>query len=890
MSVVKLPSMTPLTSFDKRAVSRAHSKLTIPMLKLPLLCALALSVCAPSNAQNQTAATLENSGFETPGETLSQTTPGANGFTSTGAIARGWSDNSGWANVGISYALDPNNPHGGQTSQRVEVTRVTDGAAQFVRAERLQKGHIYRFSIWLRGKTGAQMELKYQGASAPYASYGSAIAGLSPEWRQFTVLGRATEDAEVYLMLRATAPLTYWADDASFEDITDAVSRATPNVGNLLSDASFESGIGGGWNARVQGDPAVVWRDESLQSVAGQTPVGSRFGQFVIPGGEAGAISTPLLPVRFGVPHTLSLWMRASQPDTQVSLEMDNSELRSSSKIGTQWTRLTWTFTPPPLDYYRMRLYIASAVGPDRTVDVDGVMLEEGEKASASYLPRAPHEMTLTAPRAGNIYFPSESGTVKIQIAPAPPTGARVALSAMDVQGHVTQLPTQKAGAQLALPFGATQGEWKLRATLQSAQGQALSAPTEWVWTRLPRPKTLPAKAQSYFGLHIPLAPVYIGVARDLGQKFVRLHDSSMIAKWPIAEPEKGRFEFYDQQVDAARAAGLQILGMLDGAPARVSTMPREGGYWGLWNIPDKPGALDEWRTYVSTVAGHYKGRIDDWEVWNEPWGKWWLSSDNPAATPALYAQFMAAAYEAAHRANPNATVLGVDTTSGFDEKWTIPVLAAPGGTTFDVFSYHDYNGTLALGENNRVIELANHMRALQKAGGVAKPMWNTEGGPGEIGSFYAPQTGGLPVGVQASYIVRYDVSSMAAGVKHFFLYAVHSGVAMGDPTYRALEHDDAPRPILAARAVLASLVDGRAAPTQKTLAPGVTCYAFAPAPGEVRGREVDVIWSNDAPQPLAVPRGFEALDIWGNLLSVRTVTVGAEPMYLRALAPSQAK
>ena len=843
---------------------------------VPLLLALALSF-GSARAQQR----LQNAGFEAVGTTLDNATPGANGFTGSGQLARDWDDNSSWADVGVVYALDKTNPHGGQTSQRVEVTRVNSGAAQFVQSVKFQKGHIYRFSAWLRGNAGAQLTLQYQQTGAPYANYGNTVAFLTPEWRKFSVLGRAIEDTNVFLMLRASAPVTYWIDDANFDDITGATSNQKPQTGNLLPDGSFESGIGGGWNARVEGDPDVVWRDLNLQSVAGQTPVGQRFAQLHIAPHTSGTITGPVMNLRFGVPHTFSAWLRGSAPNTRVALELDGTDLRLDSTIGTTWTRVSWTFTPPPQDYARLRIVFPDSEMGERTVALDGAMLEEGDVASPIYRGAAPHEMTLRAPRTGNIFFPGERGVLSVQIAPAPPPNASLMLAVTDSSGAEQTLPPQRAGATLALPFGAAkQGLWKLRATLQNAAGAPLSTPTELVWARLPRPATLPAGVKSYFGLHIPFAPVYIGVARDLGQRFVRLHDASMIGKWPIAEPQPGHFEFYDKQVNAAHAAGLSILGMLDGAPPRVSTQPRPGGYWGIWNIPDQPDALAQWRTYVSTVAAHYRGRIDDWEVWNEPWGQWWLTSGNPNATPALYAQFLRAADEAAHRANPAVTVLGIDTFIGHDDAWTQPVLAQSGTATFDVFSFHDYNAALVTGRN-RIAAAADHFRELQRAVGPVKPLWNTEGGPGEIGSFYAPQTGGLPFNVQPAYIVRYDVSSLAAGVRHFFVYAAPSGTPMGNAGYNALEHDFAPRPILAARAVLASLVDGRAMPTRKTLAPGLTCYAFAP--GKKGEREIDVIWRDDAPQKWAVPRGFEALDIWGNALAAREIEIGAEPIYLRA-------
>ncbi len=857
-----------------------------------------LSLFALASTAHAQSIPLQDPGFEETGDTLTNNSPNANGWVGQGTLARAWGDNSSWADINVSYALDPTNPHGGKSSQRVAVTRVGGGAAQFVQTTHFQSGHLYRFSVWLRGNPGSRLTVQYQQAGAPYHNYGATSAGLSAEWQRFSVRGRATEDADVFLMLRATEPLTYFVDDATLEDVTNEVSNQKPQLGNLLPDGSFESGISGGWNARVEGDPAVVWRDLHLNSVAGQTPIGQRFATLQIAPDCEGTITSPITPLRFGVSHTFSAWIRSSVPNATVSLELDGTDLRSYPQAGPEWKRVTWTFTPPLLDSYRLRLSFPAQKGAgERTIALDGAMLEEGDKPSPDYVPAAPYEMTLSAPRQGHIFFAGETGALSVQMAPVPPSGARFALSVMDANGHQTALPAQKLVAKgtssqttvLTLPFGVTQqGIWKLRATLQDEKGRPLSLPTEFVWARVPRPKELTNPAQSYFGLHIPFAPVYIGVARNLGQRFVRLHDASMIGKWPIAEPLEGHFEFYDQQVNAAHAAGLAILGMLDGAPAWTSTQPREGGYWAIWNIPDKPDALGKWRHYVGTVAGHYKGRIDNWEVWNEPWGDWWIHSGNPNATPQLYAKFLQAANEEAHRANAGATVMGVDTFSGQDDAWTKPVLAQTGTSAFDVLSFHDYNDALAGGAGSRVENNATHFRELQSAVGSVKPLWNTEGGPGAIGSFYAPSTGGLPFNAQAAYMVRYDVASLAAGIKHFFVYAVHSGTPMGEPNYRALEHDFTPRPLLVARAVLASLVDGRGTPQSKTLAKGLTCYAFIPSKSERNGREVDVVWSDDTTHNLTVPRGFEALDVWGNAMKVAggRISIGVEPIYLRALNP----
>jgi len=865
-------------------------------------------VCAGLGRANAAPLALQDPGFEETGRTFSpdEEKPNANGFSGSGTLARGWEDNSTWTGTRVSYALDGNNAHGGQFCQRVEIKQV-GAAAQLVQTARVQKGHVYRFAIWLRSASSAQLNLSIRQGGAPYQTFGETGAALSPEWKRFSILGAADQDADVFLMLRATSPLTYWADDASFEDLTGAVSDAPPRTGDLLGGASFEAGVPFGWNARVEGDPETVWRDLHLLSVrAADAPEGASIGQFPIAANEGGSISLPVVPLRFGVPHTFSIWMRASSDNTPVSMELDGSTLHSYPVAGKKWQRFTWTFSPPLLDSYRMRLvFSAQPDAGERTIFLDGAQLNEGTTPLAEKDPRSALEMTLDTQRPGHIFFPGEKALAQVHIAPAPPVGAVISLSVEDVNGKIIALPSQPAlsgifyglgnlgkrgvipSSSIPLPFEQKQGIWKLRAQVRSQAGQNLSAPVEMVWMRLPRPKELANPADSFFGVHIPFSPSYIQVARDLGLRWVRLHDASMIGKWPVAEPQAGHFEFYDKEVDAAHAAGLQILGMFDGAPARVSTKPREGGYWGIWNIPDKPDALPQWRNYVATLAGHYRGRIDAWEVWNEPWGQWWISSGNPNATPALYAQLLEIANEEAHRVNPQSIVLGVDTYGGSEDNWTKPVLARSGTKSFDALSFHDYADALAGGQPTRETKQANVLRDLQRAEGDVKPLWNTEGGPGTIGSFYAPKTGGLPFSGQATYMVRYDVSSMAAGVKHFFVYSIASGTAMGDPNFHALEHDFAPRPLLAARAVLASLVDGRGTPTLLNMSPDVTCYVFKPAANERGGREVRVLWSQypDKSAALTIPRGFVALDVWGNPIGAagNRVTVSAEPIYLRA-------
>ena len=63
----------------------------------------------------------------------------------SGEIAPGWEDNSNWADVGIVYSRDTNNPHRGRASQKIAISRVNTGAVQFVQTVAFTKGRVNEF-------------------------------------------------------------------------------------------------------------------------------------------------------------------------------------------------------------------------------------------------------------------------------------------------------------------------------------------------------------------------------------------------------------------------------------------------------------------------------------------------------------------------------------------------------------------------------------------------------------------------------------------------------------------------------------------------------------------------------------------------------------------------
>ena len=105
----------------------------------------------------------------------------------------------------------------------------------------------------------------------------------------------------------------------------------------------------------------------------------------------------------------------------------------------------------------------------------------------------------------------------------------------------------------------------------------------------------------------------YADYIAPLGIKTIRIQTG-----WARCEPEKGLFDFewLDKIVDFARSKGVNVLLETSyGNPI----YPGAGG-WDLGaGFPTSEEGLAAWDRWIETLATHYKGRVRDWAMWNEP-------------------------------------------------------------------------------------------------------------------------------------------------------------------------------------------------------------------------------------------------------------------------------
>jgi hypothetical protein len=92
---------------------------------------------------------------------------------------------------------------------------------------------------------------------------------------------------------------------------------------------------------------------------------------------------------------------------------------------------------------------------------------------------------------------------------------------------------------------------------------------------------------------------------------------------WHSVEQEKGKIDFsrYDSYVDNARKAGKKIIAVLAYDVPWLYPDGKERRYIAPENIP-------LFLNFVEKTVNHFRGRVEAWEIWNEPNFMFWKGSD----------------------------------------------------------------------------------------------------------------------------------------------------------------------------------------------------------------------------------------------------------------------
>ena len=265
-----------------------------------------------------------------------------------------------------------------------------------------------------------------------------------------------------------------------------------------------------------------------------------------------------------------------------------------------------------------------------------------------------------------------------------------------------------------------------------------------------------------------------------------------------------------------------------------------------LWSTPSwanggqansvPPTNVSDYADIAGYSAGYFKGKVDAWEVWNEPnEPSFWSTKD-----PVKYAALVKAAYPRIKAADPAVPVVA-GATSLNDTPWLTKMYDAGAGGFFDILSVHPYQVPADLGPevaDDGNVWVMDHIRSVRNLmvarGDGAKQLWATEFGwsTHDNTAGMAGWQLGVTEAQQADYLTR-SIAWFAANhpyVQNIFWYnerqkATGSVVQDG---YGLLTRDLGDRPAyLALKAALTST----STTTSTTTAPSTTTTSTTTAP-----------------------------------------------------------
>lgn len=226
---------------------------------------------------------------------------------------------------------------------------------------------------------------------------------------------------------------------------------------------------------------------------------------------------------------------------------------------------------------------------------------------------------------------------------------------------------------------------------------------------------------------------------------------------WDAVEPREGKWAFdaLDAQMAYLESQHITFGGILAGNPK-----------WSAKGTHGLPmNNLAGWSRYVSETVKHCKGRIKDWEVWNEP-----PNGTAPHQTAADYGRLVCAACDAAKAADPECRI-GIAAKS-VAINYLDQAIASGAKGHFDYVTLHPYEtaGCTITRPGTEAVYLQIHntlrkMLAARDPDKVNCPVIFTELGFAAGGEYSHAIAGFSPAQVQAQALVKYYAMGIAQGI-----------------------------------------------------------------------------------------------------------------------------
>lgn len=188
---------------------------------------------------------------------------------------------------------------------------------------------------------------------------------------------------------------------------------------------------------------------------------------------------------------------------------------------------------------------------------------------------------------------------------------------------------------------------------------------------------------------------VYDKIAKS-GLKFARCQTG-----WARTETQKGKYDFawLDSVVDNLRARGIQPwFNVGYGNPLYMDNLTNPTG---VGHVPLYYGeeCLQAWKNYVRALARHFKGRVDQFEIWNESNHLSFWQPEKPDAKE--YAKLLKISADEIRKEIPAAKIGAA--MAGSPPAYFRELFAAGAGEILDFVSIHPYDNVPEIAYDQRV-------------------------------------------------------------------------------------------------------------------------------------------------------------------------------------------
>ena len=833
----------------------------------------------------------------------------------SGSLPPGWGDDSSWARVAATYeALE----FEGTRFLRVNVSRVDGGAVQMSSLfPDAVAGKSYAITLSVRAARAMTFAVQIRQNGPPYRQYWwDQVRAGGTGFEEITLETTALPEMVDPKMLLVFSS----AGTVDIRSLSVAPVNAAADPGklppNLLRVSRFPLGPQTGMSLyREVSDETAVFGADPL--VTGPSGVAT----LRVDSGTNRKFHFDSMLIDYaarGTPHTASIWVRGDGEFTLSAMSVLGNTAQVEKEKCTVirpdagWQRVVMPFVPSSRSRnHFLRHHIRGSLW------LDAAMVSAGNEVR-DYVGQGTSEVALAVPSGeaslAGIQFADEAALVRWAVSGSieghemrsrvvSATGASADLESVRFGPGFQQMGELDFGKISSEPLGA----FRIEAAVFDVSGKQSSPWAETTVLRVLKPRFWGVDApQSAFGQHIRPTKRFLVMAKALGNNWARLHnDGAHITDWASLEPKPGEWNWDDAALQRYQSANLSVLGQFSTAPKWASYLAdtgieSDGGYFGKYFLPKDD---EKFANYVSTLASRYKGRIQAYEIWNEPWQvKWFgvgyveedgrrkiVTVPNPQQR---YAELCKIAWQAAKEVDPSITIVGLNSTSseanpGPDghmdgTSWTEGFLRAGGLRHSDVASFHHYSGdTNGFPGDTAARAVHTSVGPNDRFPRIDKTVWMTEGsstvgGRLRFGLYKhtLPYNNAEDPATLAESVLRYDLSMLANGVRKIFLYSMGDFEQGTAGSYRSgVTLDGSAHPAALGRASLAWHVDGLRFVESTEIGSRLHAYFFE---GEGRASAVVAPLADHAPFVLPAAPGLEYRDIWMNPVSPGTALAGS--------------